>query len=186
MYPRTVKNFDWPDETVERLTKMWADGLSATIIAMRIGHGLTRNSVIGKAYRLELPSRTTTSKMLHGKASARRRRRPPIVTAKPLTPLQKLIREGSPLPPRAETDVARVSFDDFERHKHCAFIPGDPADDFKSDKPMYCGLPSVPGIAYCQAHARRCFDAPRTSASNRAYLLRDEQHAAHVTPKVFA
>jgi hypothetical protein len=105
MYERPKPNFDWPDETVERLTKMWADGLSATIIAMRIGCGLSRNAIIGKANRLNLPGRATTSKM-QGKTSARKTRlyrklSPP--QAKPMSPLEKLMRDGSPLPPKAET-----------------------------------------------------------------------------------
>lgn len=160
MYPRTVKNFDWPDETVERLKKLWEEGLSASIIASRLGCGVTRNAVIGKAYRLELPGRATTSKM-QGKRSAKRRPQgPPHPTAKPETPLQKLIREGSPLPPRMETDVASVSFADFERHRHCAWIPGDPAEDFKLDKPMYCGLKPVLGLPYCHAHSIRAHSPP--------------------------
>ena len=41
----------WNDERVELLKKLWADGLSASQIAGRLG-GVTRNAVIGKVHRL--------------------------------------------------------------------------------------------------------------------------------------
>ena len=48
---------NWTDERVERLTAMWTDGFAAAEIAAVIGGGATKNSVIGKVHRLELPSR---------------------------------------------------------------------------------------------------------------------------------
>lgn len=52
----------WNDERVEALKKLWADGLSASQIAGRLG-GVTRNAVIGKVHRLGLAGRATTSRM---------------------------------------------------------------------------------------------------------------------------
>ena len=52
----------WNDERVELLKKLWADGLSASQIAGRLG-GVTRNAVIGKVHRLGLSGRATTSRM---------------------------------------------------------------------------------------------------------------------------
>jgi hypothetical protein len=43
----------WTDERIATLTKMWAEGYSATRIALALE--LTRNSVIGKIIRLKLP-----------------------------------------------------------------------------------------------------------------------------------
>ena len=43
----------WTQERVEMLTRLWAEGLSARMIAGRLG-GVTRNAVIGKAHRLSL------------------------------------------------------------------------------------------------------------------------------------
>ena len=42
---------NWTDERVERLKKLWADGLSASQIAAQLG-GVSRNAVIGKVHRL--------------------------------------------------------------------------------------------------------------------------------------
>src|SRR3954453_15613541 len=47
----------WTDERVERLKKLWSDGLSASQIAAELGGGVTRNAVIGKVHRLGLSGR---------------------------------------------------------------------------------------------------------------------------------
>lgn len=47
----------WSDERVERLKKLWMDGLSASQIAAELGEGVTRNAVIGKVHRLKLSAR---------------------------------------------------------------------------------------------------------------------------------
>ncbi len=47
---------DWTDDRVALLKQLWGIGLSAAMIAARIGGGVTKNSVIGKAHRLNLCS----------------------------------------------------------------------------------------------------------------------------------
>ena len=47
----------WTAERVELLTKLWAEGLSASQIAGELGN-VTRNAVIGKVHRLGLSGRT--------------------------------------------------------------------------------------------------------------------------------
>src|SRR5262245_52669305 len=46
----------WTDERIALLTKLWAEGQSARQIAAVLG-GVTRNAVIGKVSRLNLPKR---------------------------------------------------------------------------------------------------------------------------------
>jgi len=46
----------WTDDRVATLTKLWADGLSASQIAKQLG-GVTRNAVIGKVHRLGLSTK---------------------------------------------------------------------------------------------------------------------------------
>ena len=46
----------WTDERVEQLKQHWLEGKSASQIANLLGHGLTRNAVIGKVHRLGLPA----------------------------------------------------------------------------------------------------------------------------------
>jgi GcrA cell cycle regulator len=49
----------WTDERVDRLKKLWAEGLSASQIAGDLGD-VTRNAVIGKVHRLGLSGRSKT------------------------------------------------------------------------------------------------------------------------------
>lgn len=44
----------WTSERVDQLAQLWADGFSARQIADKLGSGVTRNAVIGKAHRLNL------------------------------------------------------------------------------------------------------------------------------------
>lgn len=48
----------WTHERVGWLKQLWHDGVSASRIAEAMGKGLTRNAVLGKARRLDLPPRT--------------------------------------------------------------------------------------------------------------------------------
>ena len=52
----------WSPERVETLTRLWAEGLSARQIAEKLGGGVTRNAVIGKAHRLNLQRGTEIPK----------------------------------------------------------------------------------------------------------------------------
>ncbi len=52
---------EWTQDRVQMLRDLWAEGLSASQIAERLG-GTTRNAVIGKAHRLHLKSRPSPIK----------------------------------------------------------------------------------------------------------------------------
>ncbi len=44
----------WDEPRTELLTRLWLSGETARMIAERLGGGITRNAVIGKAHRLGL------------------------------------------------------------------------------------------------------------------------------------
>jgi GcrA cell cycle regulator len=44
----------WNEPRTELLTRLWLSGETARTIAERLGRGITRNAVIGKAHRLGL------------------------------------------------------------------------------------------------------------------------------------
>ncbi|MBN8899967.1 MAG: GcrA cell cycle regulator, partial [Rhodospirillales bacterium] len=46
---------DWSDETIARLRDLWAEGHSTAEIGRRLG--VSKNAVVGKAHRLDLPAR---------------------------------------------------------------------------------------------------------------------------------
>lgn len=66
----------WTDERVEQLTKLWADGFSASQIAAQMG-GVSRNAVIGKVHRLHLPGRAKS-----GGSRTPRAKRPATATTR--------------------------------------------------------------------------------------------------------
>ena len=103
----------WTDERVEILTKMWAEGNSASQIAKELG-GVTRNAVIGKVHRLGLSNRATTSTSnksesktkstpKSGSKSRQKVRKPEVAEPKSdnVTSLRRqIIPAGQPLPPQ--------------------------------------------------------------------------------------
>ena len=62
----------WDEPRMELLTRLWLAGETARMIAERLGGGLTRNAVIGKAHRLGL-----TGKQGSKSADRKRRQLPP-------------------------------------------------------------------------------------------------------------
>lgn len=179
----------WNDERIALLKELWAEGLTCTRIAARLG-GVTRNSVIGKVRRLGLPFREPGCAGPRELRSAlpRRKRSP----AEPRTRRKAKQRSAfmfglfgsptalaaEPLPPRHETDVARVSSLGLEP-KHCRFIPGDPAGVSVSD-PLFCGLDVIPTLSYCRAHAARCFNTPETRQAVAAQVAAEALALAEV------
>ncbi|MEN9683733.1 MAG: hypothetical protein RLZZ427_1484, partial [Pseudomonadota bacterium] len=55
------QGMSWTDERIEKLTKMWEGGSTASQIAEELG-GVSRNAVIGKAHRLGLKARPSPVK----------------------------------------------------------------------------------------------------------------------------
>lgn len=70
---------NWTDERVEKLKRLWSEGLSASQIAAQLG-GVSRNAVIGKVHRLNLPGRAKSG----GSTAATRAAKRP--TSAPRTP----------------------------------------------------------------------------------------------------
>jgi len=151
----------WTDERVELLKKLWAEGLSASQIAGRLG-GVTRNAVIGKVHRLGLSGRATSSRSSAPRprrAHAPRQHRAPSLTfgtrgnvaLKPSyeaeydpepVPVEELV---IPLHERASILTLKESM--------CRWPIGDPAEeDFH-----FCGRKKVGALPYCEHHARMAY-----------------------------
>lgn len=58
----------WTDELIAELKFLWERGHSCSQIAAELGHGMTRNAVIGKAHRLKLPPRDRSIMNANGMA----------------------------------------------------------------------------------------------------------------------
>jgi GcrA cell cycle regulator len=163
----------WNDERVEQLKKLWAEGLSASQIASRLG-GVTRNAVIGKVHRLGLSGRATTSRM----KSHRPRPRAAAAAAAKRIAKGRFATVGNPAlralyEPHAEPfqpAVEELVIPEKERKTiqtlaecHCRWPIGDPQmADFH-----FCGKTKVPGLPYCEFHARRAFQPPQARRRER-------------------
>ncbi|MFM6950673.1 MAG: GcrA family cell cycle regulator [Novosphingobium sp.] len=78
----------WTDERIEKLTKMWEGGATASQIAEELG-GVSRNAVIGKAHRLGLKARPSPVKATEKEAAApapRATKAPPRPAPAPAAP----------------------------------------------------------------------------------------------------
>jgi GcrA cell cycle regulator len=53
--PHASRQSPWNDRTIGQLRTLWADGLSTSAIGRRLG--VSKNAIVGKAHRLDLPSR---------------------------------------------------------------------------------------------------------------------------------
>jgi GcrA cell cycle regulator len=163
----------WTDERVEQLKKLWAEGLSASQIAGRLG-GVTRNAVIGKVHRLGLSGRATTSRMKSHRA------RPRTVAA---NPAKRAVKSrfgtvGNPalralyspeaeayVPPAEEIDIPISERKTLQMltESSCRWPIGDPqTSDFH-----FCNHQKVPGLPYCEHHARRAFQPPQPRRRER-------------------
>ena len=150
----------WNDERVDALKKLWADGLSASQIAGRLG-GVTRNAVIGKVHRLGLAGRATTSRMKSPRSSRVRaahaakrmmRARQPAVGNSPLRNLY--LGETEPYVPAAEELVIPLNERKYIQtltESCCRWPIGDP----QQPEFHFCGKKKIPGLPYCEVHARR-------------------------------
>lgn len=141
----TTSAHTWTDERVETLSKLWRAGMSASQIAHDLGHGITRNAVIGKIHRLGLTGRAAPRLPGAGRPDQRRERRGRIPhrpkSARALPP-SVAPAPGLPLPATGLASVVSV------RRGQCRWPMGDPlADGF-----CLCGRPAVRG-AYCAPHA---------------------------------
>ena len=115
----------WSEERTALLRKSWAEGLSASQIATKLG-GTTRNAVIGKVHRLGLPLRIERTNPRINKQRPRRQRCVPAapkampVKAPPLPVDLNRIKELAPIDP-ALSVLGLTNFT-------CRFPIGDPTD----------------------------------------------------------
>ena len=163
----------WNDERVDALKKLWSDGLSASQIAGRLG-GVTRNAVIGKVHRLGLAGRATTSRMKSHRPRVRSqsvkrlmKARPPLNIGNPAF-RSLYLADSEPYVPPAEDLVIPLNERRYIQtltETCCRWPIGDPQQpDFH-----FCGKSKIPGLPYCEVHARRAFQPPQARRRERDF-----------------
>jgi GcrA cell cycle regulator len=158
----------WTDERVEQLRQHWIEGKSASQIATLLGHGLTRNAVIGKVHRLGLadrakPSSSAPPRPRTSPQQGVRRAAPPRATA-PVAP--RVVGGATALAIAQRTEIEaeleayesvvlpmslRVTIVEL-KEAMCRWPLGDPTSpDFR-----YCGSPAASG-PYCAYHGQLAY-----------------------------
>ena len=152
-------NGAWTDARVERLKKLWGEGLSASQIAGRLG-GVTRNAVISKVHRLGLSGRTTTQPRTRITSKKPRKAQPP---KPPPQPPESALEPDLP-PERVEIvvpEAERVGVAGVKRDQ-CRWPIGDPLQPGFH----FCHHTKTPGSSYCPYHMRKATQ-PVTPRSRR-------------------
>jgi len=167
---------EWAEETISRLRMLWDEGLSTAEIGRRLG--VSKNAVVGKAHRLDLPARPSPIRW-GGVAAAPRRTLPRRVAGPTLPPLSstgplpgpiapvaapaRLVaavagrdagalakpRPAPAAPPRVQAAAPRP----YGRVITCCWPIGEPGT--KSFR--FCDAESVPGKPYCADHAQLAY-----------------------------
>lgn len=162
---------NWTDERVEKLKRLWAEGLSASQIAAQLG-GVSRNAVIGKVHRLSLPGR---AKAGGNAATARTAKRAPtaprapayaprVATRTVTRPVgANMLKEEIEIESLEEIEIApsrnvivpisrRLALTELTE-RTCKWPIGDPMkDDFH-----FCGCESSDNSPYCSYHAKLAY-----------------------------
>jgi len=146
----------WTEDRVEILSKLWAEGLSASQIAKQLG-GVTRNAVIGKVHRLGLSGRAKPSRPVKRapRATSTRAR-----TTKPATP--RLPRRVAPIPAPVPLEAKQLPDGKYATiltitEHMCKWPIGDPStSDFR-----FCGRGTDKAEPYCKAHAQLAYQPAR-------------------------
>ncbi len=168
----------WTPARIGMLQELWGSGLSAKEIAARLGSGITRNAVIGKAHRLGLSSRPSPIKRVAEKTGG------PIVKTRASAPKAMGLRrdvtvgsgtyagsagarpvfrdesavrtrsEGASGAPRVfKTSQAATQ----AQAQQCRWPLGDPLKaGFR-----FCEHTAIPGLSYCYDHACVAYQGSR-------------------------
>ena len=130
------KNTVWDKKNLERLKKLWDEGLPITKIGLELG--VSRNSIAGKAHRLGLPKRNSP---ISKSGEPRKNKIASNFETSKEPPLKILLREV-----------------EWSRNR-CCWPIGDP----KLPGFSFCGTSIMPGRPYCKEHSNLAYTTTRES-----------------------
>jgi GcrA cell cycle regulator len=161
---------DWTATAIDLLRALWDEGHSTAEIGRRMG--VTKNAIVGKAHRLDLPARASPIRRqeAEGGQPASHRRRPPsgrgdaAASSSPSRRPATLTPPASAAapPPAAVAAAMRV----FPRAalRSCCWPIGEPGKrDFR-----FCGAEADPGRPYCAHHSAVAYVRVRDRRSDAA------------------
>lgn len=149
----------WTDDRIETMRQLWSDGQSAAQIARRLG-GVTRNAVISKLHRSGLSGRAArkTAPYKPRKAKPKPWQKQVQVASAKQQSVASLFKP-EPFVAAEENDIPvseRKSIHDLTAES-CRWPIGDP----RTPEFHFCNKLHMPGLPYCEAHARRAYQPPQ-------------------------
>jgi GcrA cell cycle regulator len=157
---------EWNEETIAKLRDFWAEGLSTAEIGRRMG--VSKNAVVGKAHRLNLPSRPSP---IRRDAERSPRRRLPRRVNGPTLPV--LSASLSPMPPEPPARTVERPAPVLRavclprpgaRVTPCCWPIGEPGT--KSFR--FCDVDAIAGKPYCDEHAALAYVKVRDKREDAA------------------
>jgi GcrA cell cycle regulator len=133
---------EWSEDVIAKLRALWSEGLSTAEIGRRLN--ISKNAVVGKAHRLNLPPRPSPIRRTDGASPAARAPLPRRAQGPTLPPLSSAMGVAAPAL-RPIVSPPKQSL----RATPCCWPIGEPG------KPSFhfCSTVSVPGKPYCDEHA---------------------------------
>ena len=129
-------NSVWDEKQLDKLKKLWDEGLPITKIGLELG--VSRNAIAGKAHRLGLPKRNSP---ISKSGDPRKNKGVSNVETTKELPLKILLREV-----------------EWSRNR-CCWPIGDP----KLPGFSFCGTSIMPGRPYCEEHSNLAYTTTRES-----------------------
>ena len=132
----------WTPEREEKLKQLWKKGHSGSQIARLLGDGATRNSVLGKSFRLKLQSRAVTKKTTP--RTNTEKDNSPEIKAQKLGRKEKFkaLLISKNFPPEQPTILEDLNQDT------CRYPLGEKLEPAK----FFCGRKPVDKYPYCELH----------------------------------
>jgi GcrA cell cycle regulator len=147
------ERMEWTAKSIDLLRALWAEGHSTAEIGRRMG--VTKNAIVGKAHRLDLPARPSPiRKQEEAGAPAAPRPKPAREAAAPA--VQRTPPQPRPQPqpasprPASPAPVAPAQVRQFPRAslRSCCWPIGEPGQrEFR-----FCAAEAAPGKPYCDDH----------------------------------
>jgi GcrA cell cycle regulator len=159
--------FDWNDAVIQSLRQFWHEGHSTAEIGRRLG--VSKNAVVGKAHRLDLPERPSPIRRPND-CPPRRPSRPPVPKLADIMPLTTIgaSREGDQHRSATRATPAVSPFASLASASHrkrgisvpsavgknpCCWPIGEPGSvGFR-----FCSDSALPGKPYCLDHAKLAY-----------------------------
>ena len=129
-------NSVWDEQKLNKLKKLWDEGLPITKIGIEIG--VSRNAIAGKAHRMGLPKRNSP---ISKSGDPRKNQKTLSKNSSQQLPLKIMLREV-----------------EWSRNR-CCWPIGDP----KLPGFSFCGTSIIPGRPYCEEHSNLAYTNTRES-----------------------